>query len=388
MRRFTAVLFIVVMGLFVFAGCEKKETAAPAAAELVIGIQGPETGNLAVYGQQTLAGAKLAVEEINAAGGINGKMVKLVNYDSRGDKAEAANATQRLINSDKACAIIGEPTSGATFVIGPIADAAKVVVISAGATAKGVTDGKPFVFRDTLLDSDGAPQSLKFIMETKGWKKFALITSVNNDYSVGLSDLYKAAAAELGATIVAEQTISDGDTDFSAQITALKKSGAEATIFSGYYPEGSLLLLEMRKQGMMTPLVGADGLLAPDLWNVAKDAALGSIVYAGFSPEAKGELVQKFVAKMKEKGSEADMFSAQGYDAVYLITEAMKKSGLADCADADQRTKMRDALAATANFPGVSGTMSFDAEGNAVKKPFIQEVTNKDGVFKFSLLNE
>ena len=358
------------------------------AGELVIGIQGPETGNLAVYGQKTLAGAKLAVDEINAAGGVNGNTIKLVNYDSRGDKAEAANATQRLINKDKACGIIGEPTSGATFVIGPIADRAKTVLISAGATAKGVTDKKPFVFRDTLLDSDGGPSTVKFIMEKFGWKNFALITSVNNDYSVGLSAIFKKAVQDFGGKIVAEQTISDGDTDFSAQITSLKSSKPQAIIFSGYYPEGSLILLEARKQGVNAPIVGGDGLLAPDLWNVAKDAAIGSIVYAGFSPEAKAKKVQDFVAKMKTRG-EADMFSAQGYDAVYLLANAMKKANVNNCADPKQRTAMRDALAGIPGFDGVSGQMKFDSEGNAIKKPFIQEVSKKvDGTYFFKLLNE
>jgi branched-chain amino acid transport system substrate-binding protein len=231
------------IGLLSLAAVFMLATFAFAAGELVIGIQGPETGNLAAYGQKTLAGAKLAVDEINAAGGVNGKTIKLINYDSRGDKAEAANATQRLINKDKACGIIGEPTSGATFVIGPIADRAKTVLISAGATAKGVTDNKPFVFRDTLLDSDGGPATIKFIMDKFGWKNFALITSVNNDYSVGLSAIFKKAVKDFGGNIVVEQTISDGDTDFSAQITAIKPHNPQAIIFSGYYPEGSLILL-------------------------------------------------------------------------------------------------------------------------------------------------
>lgn len=371
-----SVLSVFLFSTFVFAG------------ELVIGIQGPETGNLAVYGQKTLAGAKLAVDEINAAGGVNGNTIKLVNYDSRGDKAEAANATQRLINKDKVCGIIGEPTSGATFVIGPIADRAKTVLLSAGATAKGVTDKKPFVFRDTLLDSDGGPATVKFIMEKFGWKNFALITSVNNDYSVGLSAIFKKAVQDFGGKIVAEQTISDGDTDFSAQITSLKSSNPQAIIFSGYYPEGSLILLEARKQGVNAPIVGGDGLLAPDLWNVAKDAAIGSIVYAGFSPEAKAKKVQDFVSKMKTRG-EADMFSAQGYDAVYLFADAMKKAKVKSCADPKQRTAMRDALAGIPGFDGVSGQMKFDKEGNAIKKPFIQEVSKKaDGTYFFKLLNE
>lgn len=363
-------------------------SVAFAAGELSLGIQGPETGNLATYGQKTLAGAKLAVDEINAAGGINGKTLKLINYDSRGDKAESANIIQRFINKDKVCGVIGEPTSGATFVIGPIANKAKLPLISAGATADGVVEKKPYVFRDTLLDADGAPATLKFLMDSKKWKNFVLITSVNNDYSVSMSKIFTNAAKKFGANIVGEQKVSDGDKDFSAQVTSIKKLNFDAIIYTGYYPEASLLLLELRKQGINAPIMGGDGLLSPDLWKVAKDAALGSIIFAGFSPEAKAKKIQEFVAKMKSRG-EADMFSAQGYDAVYLFAEAMKKAKVKDCADAKQREGIQKALANMPEFDGVSGKMKFDKEGNAIKKPFIQAVDKRaNGEYYLKLLNE
>jgi branched-chain amino acid transport system substrate-binding protein len=374
--------FLVLISLLFFAA----STLVFAADELVIGIQGPLTGNLATYGVKTESGAKLAVEEINAKGGVNGKKIKLISYDSRADKAEAANATQRLINKDKACAIIGEPTSGATFVIGPIANRAGVVLISAGATAKGVTDGKPFVFRDTLLDSDGGPATIKFLMDKFGFKNFALITSVNNDYSVGLSKIFEDAVKKYGGKIVVKSNISDGDTDFSAQITTIKQKNPDAIIFSGYYPEGSLIMLEAQKQGLKAPMIGGDGLLSPELYKVGKDAMLGSFVYAGFSPDSKDPKVVSFVKKMKSRG-EADMFSAQGYDAVYLLVNAMKAANVTDCKDKKQRKAMRDALAATKNFKGVSGELSFDKEGNASKKPAIMQVSKDGNGYKFKLIN-
>jgi len=152
-------------------------------------------------------------------------------------------------------------------------------------------------------------------MDNMKWRNFVLITSVNNDYSVGMSKIFRKAAKDYRANIVAEQKISDGDKDFSAQITSIKNLKFDAVIYTGYYPEASLLLLELRKQGLRAPIIGGDGLLSPELWKVAKDASLGSIVYAGFSPESKSKKVQDFVNKMKSRGG-ADMFSAQGYDAV------------------------------------------------------------------------
>lgn len=359
-----------------------------AAGELLLGIQGPETGNLATYGQKTLAGAKLAVDEINAKGGINGKTLKLINYDSRGDKAESANIVQRFINKDKVCGVIGEPTSGGTFVIGPIAERAKLPIISAGATADGVVEGKAYVFRDTLLDAHGAPATLKFLMDNMKWRNFVIITSVNNDYSVGMSKIFRKAAKDYRANIVAEQKVSDGDKDFSAQITSIKNLKFDAVIYTGYYPEGSLILLELRKQGLKAPLIGGDGLLSPELWKVAKDASLGTIVYAGFSPESKSKKVQDFVSKMKSRG-EADMFSAQGYDAVYLFAYAMEKAKVTNCADTKQREAIQKALASMPEFDGVSGKMKFDREGNAIKKPFIQMVDKRpNGEYYLKLLNE
>lgn len=358
-----------------------------AAGELKIGVQGPLTGNLAAYGVPTADGAKLAVKEINAAGGVNGMMIKLVSYDSRADKAEAANATQRLINKDKVCGIIGEPTSGATFVIGPIANRSGVVLISAGATAKGVTDKKPFVFRDTLLDTDGGPATVKFVMDKFGYKNFALITSINNDYSVGLSKIFKDAVIANGGKIVVESTISDGDTDFSAQITSIKPKNPEVIIFSGYYPEGSLIMLEAAKQGLKAHMMGADGIGATDLYTVGKDAVVGTIFYNGFTTESNNPKVATFIKGIEAMNSRVDMFSAQGYDAVYLLTDAMKKSGLTDCKDRKQRKAMRDVLAKTKDFMGVSGKLTFDSEGNATKKPAIQRVEKTSDGYKFKLLN-
>jgi branched-chain amino acid transport system substrate-binding protein len=384
MRNFLCCFLFALSALVFLSGCEKKK----AAETINFGVQGPETGEIAVYGLQTLYGAQLAVKEINAAGGINGKPIKIVHYDTRGDKQEAVNAAQRLINIDKVCSVLGEPTSGATFAIRSILNDSKTLEISAGATAKDVTTGHDFVFRNTLLDDDGAPATIDFLMKTKGWKNYAIITSVNNDYSVGLSETFRKAITNLGGTVTVEQSINDKDTNISAQVTAMKSKKFDAVVFSGYYQEASLILLELRKQGIAAPLVGGDGFQSPELYNVAKDAAIGSVFFAGFSTFSPDAKVVAFNEKIVGEGADSDMFSAQGYDAIYLLANAAIEADVTDCSDPAQRVKMRDALAAIKNFPGVSGDMSFDAEGNAVKKPFIQEVyKSDDGVYRLRLLN-
>ncbi len=404
MRRLMIVLSAVFL-LFAF-GCEKKAADQAAggakpmaeAKDLAFGVQGPETGEIAVYGLQTLYGAQLAVKEINENGGINGKPIRIVHYDSRGDKTEALNVAQRLINNDKVCSILGEPTSGAVFAIRKTINDSKTIEISAGATAENVTievDAKgnkvsdlPYIFRNTLLDKDGAPATIKYLMDNKGWKNYVIFTSINNDYSVGLSATFRDAITNNGGTVVSEQSIADKDTNISAQVTALKGKQFDAVVFSGYYQEASLIMLELRKQGIMVPMVGGDGFQSPELYNVAKDAALGTVFFAGFSTTSDSEAVVSFNDKIKKAGHETDMFAAQGYDAMYLLANAAKAANVTNCADPAQRAKMRDALATTQNFMGVSGEMSFDAEGNGVKKPFIQEVAkDANGKYYFKLLN-
>lgn len=376
-------LVFAVAAMFVFvSGCDKKKNAA----EIVIGAQNPETGPVAIYGMQAVHGAKLAVEEINAAGGINGKKVKLLNYDSRGDKTEAVNITKRLLNAN-VCGILGEVTSGGLFAMRDTAERGSTVALSAGATAQGVTDGRDYIFSDALLDSDGAPAIIKYAMETYGYKKFAFITSVNNDYSVGLTEFFKNAVKENGGEVVAEQNISDGDTDVSAQITSFRGKTIDAVVFSGYYQEAALLLLELKKQGLNIPMIGGDGFQSPDLWKVAKDASLGTIFYAGFASNSADAKVKAFKEKLKAKGVEADQFSANGYDGIYLFAEAIKQAGVIDCSSAKEREKIKNAMSAIKNFEGVSGTMSFKPNGAAFKKPFIQEVIKENGEYATKVLN-
>ena len=388
----TALSAITVLSL---SGCKKAGENTADANVFIIGGQNPETGAMADYGSKTVLGAQIAFEEINAAGGINGKQVKFAHYDSRGEKTDAVNLTRRLLK-ENACAIIGEITSGGFLAMRELANDGGTVAISTGATAEHVTEKRvgdgyehiPFAFRNTLQDSDGAPSLTKYLMHNKGFKKFALITSTNNEYSVGLSNFFRDAVKNAGGTIVIEQSINDGDADVSAQITSIKNSGADAIIFTGYYQEAALLLLTKKAQGVQAPLVGGDGFQSPDLWNIAGDAAIGAMFYSGFSAEVDRPKIQSFKAKMIEKGKEADTFSAQGYDAAYLLAEAMKAANVTDCSDASQRDAIRAKLMEIKDFDGITGKMSIDATGSAIKEPFLLEVIKKsDGTYGTQSLN-
>ncbi len=392
------ILSMVALLTVAIVGCKKKNAAtgsdAPAVAEFVIGAQNPETGQLAVYGSSTVAGAKLAIDEINANGGVNGMQLRLLNYDSRGEKTEAVNLTKRLLNSN-VCAIIGEVTSGAYLAMRDTADRGSTIAFSTGATAKGVTErvvaGKaehvPFAFRNTLQDSDGAPALVKFVMENKGAKNFAIITSVNNDYSVGLSEFFREAIVANGGKVVAEQSISDGDTDVSAQITSLKNKGVQAVVYSGYYQEAALILLELAKQGIDVPLLGGDGFQSPELTNLAKDAAIGAMFFSAFAPTIPTEKVQSFRVNIEAKNVPADSFSAHGYDAGYTLAQAIQMSGVKSCETPAERAKIRDALATIQNFDGITGLTSFDEMGSAVKDPVLLEVVKNNNVLEAVAVN-
>ncbi len=395
LKKILLVISVSVFTIFAFVGCKKADKSAESSAEfLIIGGQNPETGAQADYGSKTVIGAQIAFEEINAAGGINGKLIKFSHYDSRGEKTDAVNLTRRLLK-ENACAIIGEITSGCFLAMRELANDGQTVAISTGATAEHVTEKRvgdsyehiPFAFRNTLQDADGAPSLTKFLIDNRGFKNFAIITSTNNEYSVGLSNFFREAVKDNGGTIVVEQSINDGDTDVSAQITSIKSSGVDAIIFTGYYQEAARLLLAKQTQGLNAPLIGGDGFQSPDLWNIAGDAAIGAMFFSGFSSEVDRQNIQSFKAKMIEKGKEADTFSAQGYDAAYLLVNAMKAANVTTC-DAVSRDAIRAELMKIKDFEGITGKMSIDATGSAIKEPFLLEVVkNTDGSFGTRSLN-
>ena len=226
------VVFVLMLFVALSAGCGGQKAAETTYTEpetVKIGFLGALTGSVASYGQNTLEGMKLASEEINAAGGINGKQIVIIENDDRGDKTEGANITQKYVTQDKVVAIVGDPTTGITKVAGPIANQNKVVIMSSGATGAGVVEIGPYVFRDTLLDKIGGPATIKYVVEKKGWKKVALITSINNDFSIGVSKIFKDGILAANGEIATEENISDGDTDFSALVTNIKSKNAQGT---------------------------------------------------------------------------------------------------------------------------------------------------------------
>ncbi|MFZ7103171.1 MAG: ABC transporter substrate-binding protein [Peptococcaceae bacterium] len=370
------VLSILLILSLTLAGCgggakeepaqEEPQGEAQAPEVVKIGFLGDLTGDTAYYGQNTLEGMEMAAEDVNNAGGLlGGAQIEIVVEDHRYDKAQAANIVQKFVTQDKVAAIVGDPTTGVTKATAPIANQNNVVQISAGATGAGVVEIGPYIFRNTLLDSVGGPTTMDYLINELGWTKVALITSVNNDFSVGLSEIFKQGILDNGGEIVIEESIQDGDTDFSGQVSNIKSSGAQVIVFSGYYTEGGLIMKEVRKQGMNDIImVGGDGLQSATFWELGGEAVEGSVSYAGFSPEQPTEETGKFIDAFKAKyDKEPDLFNAQGYDAVMLIAEAIKNANSAD------PEVFKDTLAETKDYPGVSGNTTFGSDREPVKSP-------------------
>ena len=370
MQAGKAVTFLTVAVLAVIlgtgAGCRKKEGEAPKGGgdTIRIGFLGALTGDVAMFGKPTLDGMRLAAEDINAAGGVIGKKIEIVEADNRGDKQEGASVTQKLINRDNVIAIVGDPTTGITKVAAPIAQKAQVVLLSGGSTGPGVVENGDFIFRDTLLDSVAIPACIDFFARDLGFRNVALITSDNNDYSVGLSQTFRDAARGKDIQIVADEKVKDGDKDFSAQITNIKEKKPDVIFFSGYYTEGALIMKEARKQGLTANMFGGDGLFSPKLIELGGPAVEGSMVALGFSPEQATPETARYIESYKKKyGTEPGVFDAQGYDAVMILADAIKRANSAD------PKVFRSELARTRNFKGVSGTITIRDNREPIKSP-------------------
>lgn len=369
-KKIISLITILIFSLVALTGCGSSDSKGQQGASedtIKIGFLGAKTGGHASYGIETLKGMQMAVEDLNAAGGLLGKEVVIIEGDHGSKNSEASTVTDKLINNNKVVAIVGDPTTGLTKIAAPIAQQNQVVLLSAGAVGTGVVEIGDFIFRDTLLDALAAPAVTKYCAEELGWKKVALVTSINNDYSVSLSKIFKDALGKYDVEIVTEQQIKDGDTNFSAQVTNLAGKEFDGIVFTGYYTEGGLFMKEVRKQGMDQVLVGGDGLLSPVLWEMGESAVEGSMVYTGFAPDPNTDnpKTKDFIEKYKANNDNKlpDMFSAQGYDAVMLIADAIKNAESAD------PKVFRDSLAQTKDWHGVTGTITIRENREPIKSP-------------------
>lgn len=342
---------------------------------IVIGEVAALTGGTATFGQSSHAGTQMAVDEINAAGGLLGKKVSLVTEDDQSRQGEANTVAKKLISREKVVALLGEVASGRSLEMAPNAQKAGIPMISPASTNPKVTETGDFIFRVCFIDPFQGTVMAKFAL-ARGWKKVAIMTDVKQDYSVGLTQYFKEYFTKHGGTIVSEQSYSSGDKDFKAQLTSLKSGAPDAILASGYYNETGLIAVQSRDLGINVPLLGGDGWDSPSLVEVAGKAIEGSFFSNHFSPEDQAPAIQDFVKKYKEKhGKAPDAMAALGYDSMMILAEAIKKAGTTE------GKALRDAIAATKDHPGITGKITLDEKRNANKPAVI--LTIKDGKFVY-----
>jgi branched-chain amino acid transport system substrate-binding protein len=369
-------------------GCEKKTSAPPSSAPsggtaaapggtpgvtgdtILIGEVGSLTGSEATFGISTRNAIDLAIREVNAAGGVKGKKIELRVYDNQSKPEEAANAANRLINQDNVLLILGEVASSNSIAMATKAQPAKVPMISNASTNPRVTEIGDYIFRVCFIDPFQGYVMAKFAHDNLKMNKVAVLRDLGSDYSQGLADVFERKFTEMGGKIVARETYTKGSTDFRSQLTAIKRSSPEAIYIPGYYNDIGLIARQARELGITATLMGGDGWDSEKLFELGGSAIDGSYFSNHYSPDDPNPRIQKFIAAYKAAyGSVPDALAALGYDAAMVAVDAIKRAPSFD------RAAIRDAIAQTKNFHGVTGSITLDEKRNATKPAVVLEVS-------------
>lgn len=336
--------------------------------EVAIGTLGPLTGDYATYGTSVANATELALNEANASGKYNVRFV-LKKEDTRGDQVQALNAMNKLIELDRVVAIIGPVLSGETLTAGPIAQDAGVPFITPSATAPAVSEIGDYEFRNVITDDVQSAQMIDYVVNVLGLRRIAVLYS-NNDYGVALRQGVEAGVRAAGAQLVAVESYLDGDSDFTAQLTNIAAQNPDGLYIAGYYTEAAQIARQAQRIGLSVRFMGADGFDSPELVALGGDAVEGALFTSGFDSETDDPVAKAFIDKYEAAyGSKPDMFAANAYDSARIIIEVINQVGA-------NRRAIRDGIAATQNFPGVTGVTSFLENGDANKPLLIFEVQN------------
>jgi len=364
-----AIAVLVVAGCGSSGGSSGGSSAAPAAFK--VGVAGPMTGQYATYGASHKAGAQIALDELNAAGGVNGAKASMAIGDDLGDPQQAVLVAQGFIDDKNIVVVDGHMFSGATIAAAAKYQAAGLPMISPSATNPDITSLGSYIWRICMTDAVQGAGLAKYSVTTLGKKNIAVIYD-NSDYGRGLADAYVSGVKSAGANIVAQQQYATGDTDFSSQLTKIKAANPDLLFMSGYYPEGSKIAQQARQLGMNVQMLGSDGYASDQLPKLGGAAVEGMLVSTFFDYTKKDPAVQKFVAAYKAKyhGANPDWFAANSYDVIMLAAKAAENAG------SNSRSAINDALGKIGTYQGISGAITFDKNGDVMKPLSIVVVKN------------
>ena len=361
-------------GLVLLSACGGEK--APGAEGIQVGFFGALTGPTATFALSGKNGSALGAEEINAAGGVLGKRIEFVVEDDRGEASEAASAVSKLITRDHVVALIGENASSRTLAAAPIAQSYGVPLISPSSTNVEVTKKGDYVFRVCFIDSYQGGVLSSFAFHTLKARTAAMLVDARNDYSVGLAAAFRERFEKEGGRIVGELKYAEGDSDFSAQLTAIAALRPDVLVVPGYYTDAGLIARQAKSLGVGATLLGADGWDSPKLAEIGGPAVEGSYFSNHYSVDDPSPAVRRFVdAYHRRYGADPDSIAALSYDAIQLLADAIRRAG------STEGKRVRDALAETKDFEGVTGRITMDADRNPIKPVVVLKV--EGGRFRF-----
>jgi branched-chain amino acid transport system substrate-binding protein len=342
-----------------------------------IGQYGAFSGKEAAFGVAARKGVILAFDEANAAGGLLGRKLELITEDNQSKAGESATIAKKFVSRDKVVAVLGGNPSINSLEAAPIFQNAKLPMVAISSTNPRVTEMGPYIFRVCFIDPFQGAVLAKFAKDTLHAKRAAILTSVNNPYSVGLAKVFREKFTAAGGEVVIEQKHSEGDKDFRAQLTAIKSAKPDVIFHSSNYTEGALICIQARQLGFTGPLFGGDAWEAPQLIEIGGKAVEGTYYSTHASPESTAPEMRNFIKKFHGRwaGENPDSIAALGYDAAQLLFDAIRRAGTTDSAP------LRDAIATTSGFSGATGKITIDKDRNATKSAVI--ITVKDGKFAY-----
>jgi branched-chain amino acid transport system substrate-binding protein len=363
-------LWIAVLLLALLPGC------ARAAEPIKIGFFMSITGRDASFGEASLRGARLAVDQLNAGGGVLGRPVELIVEDNRSVAGESATAAKKLIARDRVVALVGECSSARTLEAAPVAQAAGVPLITPASTSPKVTQIGDAIFRVCFIDPFQGDVLAAFARRRLNLKRAALLIDAGSPYSLGLAEFFSRSFIALGGEIVATQKYSGSDTDFRAQLTSIRAAQPDALFLPGYYVAAGLVAQQAKQLGLKATLLGGDGFEAPQLLEIGGAALEGTYYSTHFAAENTEATSRRFVDAFRARHSSApNGLSALSYDAVNLVAHAIARAGTID------KGALRQALATTKDFPGVTGRTTLNAQRDADKDAAIIKVEGGRLVF-------
>ncbi len=370
--------WIVIAALLFALACrpDREAQTTEATGDIPVGVFGALTGEQAAFGTATVQGVQLAADEINAAGGILGRRVRLFIEDDQGRPDEAASVVTKLITSDRVVVLIGENSSNQSLAAAPIAQANRIPMISPSSTNPAVTEKGDYIFRVCFTDPYQGKALASFVARDLKLDSAAILVDRKNDYSIGLAEFFRKEFTALGGRIAAEQSYSGGDTEFRPQLTAIKAVAPKVLFLPGFYTDVGQIAIQARDLGLTVPMVGGDGWDSPVVIDIGGRSIDGSYFSDHYFVGDSRAVVQRFVGEYRKRlGRNPEANAALGYDALKIFAAAASRAGSTDGA------AIRDQIAATTDHEGVSGTISMGADRNPRKPVAIIRIENGEMQF-------